>query len=79
MMTESNAAMHDSSLAGDGSIRLVVQEPCLAKHRAPVYRELASRPEIELRLVYGELPNLPNVEPEGFPGELTPVKICHLG
>jgi len=78
-MTESNAAMRDSNLAGDGTIRLVVQEPCLAKYRVPVYRELASRPEIELRLVYGELPDLPNAEPVGFLGELAPIKICHLG
>jgi hypothetical protein len=58
-MTEPNAAMRDSSLAGHGSARLVVQEPCLAKHCVPVYQELACRPEIELRLIYGELPNFP--------------------
>jgi glycosyltransferase involved in cell wall biosynthesis len=54
-------------------VRVVLQQPSLAKYRVPVFRELASRPGIELRVVHAELPQLPNVEPHGFEAELVPM------
>lgn len=54
-------------------LRLTVQQPALAKYRVPVFRELASRPEIDLRLIYAERPGIPNVEPAGFKAEFVPM------
>jgi glycosyltransferase involved in cell wall biosynthesis len=51
-------------------IRVVVEQPCLAHYRVPVFRELARRPEIELHVNYGVCPNLPNCEPAGFSASL---------
>ncbi len=50
-------------------IRLVIQQPSLAKYRVPVFRELAQSPDIDLKLLYGARPDLPNVEAEGFKAE----------
>lgn len=54
--------------------RLIVVQPTLAKYRVPVWRELASRPEVDLRLWYGDHDVLPNAEPDGFAAELKPIK-----
>lgn len=54
-------------------IRLVVQEPALPKYRVPFYRELARRPGIQLKLLYSDVPNLPNAEPDGFDAVHVPV------
>ncbi|HYE63238.1 MAG TPA: glycosyltransferase family 4 protein [Phycisphaerales bacterium] len=53
-------------------IHVVIQQPSLARYRVPVYRELAHRPGIDLHLLYGHDPLIPNVEPEGFKGTLVP-------
>jgi glycosyltransferase involved in cell wall biosynthesis len=53
-------------------IRVVVQQPALPKYRVPVFRELARRPGITLRLLYSSVPGLTNVEPDGFAGEYVP-------
>ena len=50
-----------------------MQQPSLAQYRVPVFRELAARPGIELRVVHAEVPELPNVEPEGFQTESVPM------
>lgn len=50
-------------------IRLIIQQPSLAKYRVPVFRELAKYPDIDLKLLYGARPDLPNVEPDGFDAE----------
>lgn len=55
------------------SIRVVVQQPSLAKYRVPVFRELASRVGIDLDLLYGDLDGIPNVNAEGFRSELVPL------
>jgi len=47
-------------------IRVTIVQPSLAKYRIPVFRELASRSGIDLRVVYGVLKGLPNVEADGF-------------
>lgn len=51
------------------SIRVALVQPSLAKYRIPVFRELANRPGIDLKVYYGERPGLGNVEPEGFEAE----------
>ncbi len=50
-------------------IRLIIQQPSLAKYRVPVFRELAKYPDIDLRLLYGARPDLPNVEADEFKAE----------
>jgi glycosyltransferase involved in cell wall biosynthesis len=47
-------------------IRVTVIQPSLAKYRIPVFRELANRPGINLQVVYGVNPGIPNVEADGF-------------
>ena len=47
-------------------IRATIVQPSLAKYRVPVFRELASRAGLEVRVVYGSLEGLENVEPQGF-------------
>jgi glycosyltransferase involved in cell wall biosynthesis len=53
----------------DKPIRLVIQQPSLAKYRQPVFRALSNYPDIDLKLLYGSRPDLPNVEAEGFDAE----------
>jgi len=72
--TETSASTRESHEgAVTTPIRLVVEQPSLAKYRLPVFRELASRPEINLALLYGEAPGIPNVEPDGFNGRHVPM------
>ena len=47
-------------------IRVTVVHPSLAKYRVPVFRELARRPGIKLRVVYGSSRDIPNVAAAGF-------------
>jgi len=47
-------------------IRVTFVHPALAKYRIPVFRELARRPGLKVRVVYGEVKGVPNVVPEGF-------------
>jgi glycosyltransferase involved in cell wall biosynthesis len=53
----------------DSPIRLIVQQPSLAKYRLPVFQELARYPDIDLKLLYGVRHGIPNVEPEGVNAE----------
>jgi glycosyltransferase involved in cell wall biosynthesis len=55
-------------------IRLAVVQPSLAKYRTPVFRELASRPRIELTVHYGTTDGIPNVAPEGFNAVEAPIR-----
>jgi glycosyltransferase involved in cell wall biosynthesis len=50
----------------DRPIRVSIIQPSLAKYRVPVFRELASRPGIDLKVIYGVNPGVPNVVAEGF-------------
>lgn len=61
------------------SIRTLVVQPTLARYRVPVYRELASRPEIDLRLWYGDHDTLKNAEPDGFAAEERGLRVLRLG
>lgn len=63
-----------SSSRGLAPVRVVLQQPALVRYRVPVFRELASRPGIELKVEYAEYPGLPNVKPEGFAGEFVPLR-----
>jgi glycosyltransferase involved in cell wall biosynthesis len=67
------ALASSGSAAAARRIRFVVEQPSLAKYRLPVFRELARRPGIDLTLLYGEAPGIPNVEPDGFRGEFVPM------
>jgi glycosyltransferase involved in cell wall biosynthesis len=48
------------------TIRATIVQPALAKYRIAVFRELARRPGIDLRVVYGSVKGLENVAAEGF-------------
>lgn len=48
------------------SIRVSIQQPALPHYRVPVFRSLARRPGIKLRVVYAGDAALPNVDPDGF-------------
>lgn len=48
-------------------LRVTIQQPALPAYRVPVFRTLASRDGVELRVVYGDDPHGPaNVPAEGF-------------
>src|SRR5262249_47057887 len=50
-------------------IRFCLVQPAQPKYRIPVFRDLASRPGIDLRVIYAEEPGLPNAEAEGYSAE----------
>lgn len=56
-------------------VRLIIQQPSLAKYRVPVFRELVTHQDINFKLLYGSRRDLPNVEPQGFNAE--PVYLWH--
>ncbi|QDT67219.1 GDP-mannose-dependent alpha-(1-6)-phosphatidylinositol monomannoside mannosyltransferase [Planctomycetes bacterium MalM25] len=59
--------------------RVILVQPTLPKYRVPVYRGFAERPQIDLRLWFGNHTQLKNAEPEGFDGELRPMRQWVLG
>lgn len=61
------------------SIRVVIQQPALAKYRVPVFRELAKREGIELKVIYDRYTGiLPNCAAQGFKVEHVPMRIFSL-
>jgi glycosyltransferase involved in cell wall biosynthesis len=67
---ELSAVHKRSTSASRGDpIRLVIQQPSLAKYRIGVFRELAQRAGIDLKVVYGLRHGVPNVAAEGFVAE----------
>lgn len=54
-------------------MRVVIQQPALAKYRVPVFRELARRPGIDLLVAYGNEKGINNVDPDGFEGVMIPI------
>lgn len=54
------------------TIRVLVEQPSLAKYRLPVFQELARRPGLDFTLCYSQAPTLPNVEPDGFNARFVP-------
>lgn len=59
--------------------RVTIVQPSLAKYRVPVYKALATRPGIDLRVVYAESDGIPNVSPDGFTAEFQPLHVARLG
>lgn len=60
-------------------LRVVIQQLALPKYRVATFRELARRPDIDLHVVYGEMPGLPNVEPDGFRGTMVRQRFIKVG
>ena len=60
-------------------LRTVVVQPTLAKYRVPVYRELASRPGIDLQLWYGNHDTIKNADPDGFSAQEKALRTFRLG
>lgn len=76
----SDAADHPSLTDNSQTINLLIQQPALPKYRVPVFRELASRPGIRLKVVYSDaFREMPNFEPEGFQAERVPLWRWNLG
>ena len=46
--------------------RVVIVQPSLGKYRVPVFRQLAGRPNVSLRVVHGVGLGVPNAPAEGF-------------
>ncbi|MFA6043575.1 MAG: glycosyltransferase family 4 protein [Phycisphaerales bacterium] len=55
------------------TLRVVIQQPAMAKYRVPVFRELARRPGIDLLVAYGNERGITSVEPDGFRGVQIPI------
>lgn len=55
-------------------LRVVIQQPALAKYRVPVFRELAARPGIDLLIAFADDGAVPNVTAEAFRAEFIPLK-----
>lgn len=58
----------------DKPIRVVIQQPNLARYRLPVYQELARRPGLDVQLLYGDDSDVPSVEPTGVRATMVPMK-----
>ncbi len=65
---------HGQAGASAPRLRVVIQQPALAKYRVPVFRELASRPGIDLLLVFADDGKVPNVSTEDFRSVFVPLK-----
>jgi glycosyltransferase involved in cell wall biosynthesis len=48
------------------ALNVLIVQPALAAYRVPVFRDLASRPGIELRVAYSQVAGIPNATPDGF-------------
>ena len=57
--------------------RVAIVQPSLAAYRVPVYRELARRPNVGLRVFYGTTPGMTNALPDGF--DATPAPLRRVG
>lgn len=55
--------------------RFTIVQPGLAKYRVPVFRALAERPNVSLRVLYGTSTTLKNAAPDGFEGVERPQTI----
>lgn len=72
MPTQESHAATAPTTRGD-PLRVVIQQPALAKYRVPVFRELARRPGIDLLVAYGNEKGITSVEPDGFRGIQIPI------
>lgn len=60
-------------------IRVVIQQPVLSHYRVPVFRELARRPGIDLKVVYGDERGISNAAPDGFEAEFVKLRDINVG
>jgi glycosyltransferase involved in cell wall biosynthesis len=58
------------------SVRVIIEQPALAQYRVPVFRELARRPGLDLRVHYGANGKVPNAAADGFLA--TPVRSRYI-
>ena len=79
MLKMNSSAVTDAPQVGGRTVRVAVVQPSLAAYRAPVYRELARRAEVDLCVLYAQSPRIPNVAPEGFDGRFAPIRRLRLG
>ena len=84
-MTRSELARYSTADLGPvhvassrSALRVSLQQPALPKYRVPVFRELARRPGISIKVVYGDLPGLSNVDPDGFEATYARPRRWHL-
>ena len=63
---------------GDKPIRVVVQHPSLPKYRLPVFRELASRPGLDVRFVYATNRPIASVDAEDLQTEISQVRTLRV-
>lgn len=59
-------ATDKSAVTSAAPLRVTIVQPALPKYRVPVFRELANRPGIDLRIVYGTVEGLANVAADRF-------------
>ncbi|MFO0856723.1 MAG: glycosyltransferase family 4 protein [Phycisphaerales bacterium] len=62
----------------DKPIRVVIQQPNLARYRLPVYQELSKRPGLDVHLLYGNDSDIPSVEPVGVKATMVPMSKFRL-
>lgn len=60
-------------------IRVVIQQPALSHYRVAVFRELARRPGIDLKVVYGDERGITNAPPDGFEAEFVKLHDIRVG
>ncbi|MEM7807392.1 MAG: glycosyltransferase family 4 protein [Planctomycetota bacterium] len=68
-----------SAPAPERPLRVDLVQPTLAKYRVAPFRELASRPNIDLHVWFASDPDLPNVEADGFATSPSPIRRLKVG
>ncbi len=63
---QDGGALRQARESADHPLRVTIVQPALPKYRIPVFRELALRPGLDVRVLYGARPDVPNASPEGF-------------
>lgn len=74
VIAPAEAVRESTGPAPASRIRVVIQQPALAKYRVPVFRELASRPGLDVHLVFADDGKVPNVEAEEFRATFVPLR-----
>ncbi len=67
-----------SAPESDKPIRVVIQQPNLARYRLPVYQELSRRPGLDVHLLYGNDSDVPSVEPTGIKATMVPMTMFRV-
>ena len=72
--SESSAPAVGSAAGLSRPTRVLIVQPSLGKYRVPVFRELARRPNVSLRVVHGGGLGVPNAPAEGFGAREEPLQ-----